>query len=1102
MNSILLENTHYFNYNTSDNHNTTVLAGDFFRNGGILFTFLINSAISVIFLLFFYFCIKRLNLFNVKQKYEFLSKMMQEHNQQQYNRINNTNNITDNNANNNNTSNNYFMEVNDITLPSSKILSFFKIRFYFIFRILISLILTPFGTILSIFTRINEYGFHLQSFSPIRKTDFISTRRNYLKELFLNDIQNVLKFYGRDVASYFLFQQSIIWIIFICNLIAICSLFPAHLTHINNLKNITEGIGINYTISNYDEFIIESSINTVSFDPTILLLHLFIAILFIFIFFIFLFLFCFHPVIYQYNYLGCDEVNRRVFPPFNIYQGFPLVRFKLQKLAQSLHYLPINNNSSINNLQLISPFVLEVRGLPKGMNEKTFHKLISSTLVKRRIIQEELILTTIVILDLSKRYQFQEILENREEKLNYYKSVYDNKRFYSLERPTLHLWFKKDHINKVFHFYQGDVDAIDYYQQRYNSTKENINYFDRNLERMKFRDNDEDYNKDEEEEGEGHNTSNISSILHDFGNIITTASTSQQEDLEGDIVLFKKKLVTPSSSKTVKNKKKKKTKAIASSSAATTDTNETDYDDIELDAVPLGSEKEIIRSSGFGYIIFKTREARNLALSYFTKYGLAIHKTIQEHEHSEGEETQTNVYLAGDEEGPIIRNSELVSSIGGKFAMLLKSSTFKERMKNLKDIFKGQLSKFRLQVSGISYEPQDINWDELFNFFNISWFEPFIRKVLLYFVLFIILFLFTTPILVLSTVNGLLNIPVVNDATLLVINYTYPLGGLFYQYLPSFLLYLVSSLIPLVILYITYFSKNITYSRFQRSVLKRSTIFLWLNTLILPVLLLTSIDALVSYFNHTSKLVNTLGNIFLPSNGAFFINYLLQQTLWNTVLSIIRPNYIFWYFYYTRYARKFYSTCLSERTQLKYSEMIDVDIEFELPYMLSVLAITISFSLFSPLILLTGLLYFVTKYLVDRYTFSFIYSHRYFQNKLLGNENNNLFGSIFGFKSDYLSHRKMIYLMIRLTLASLLLFCIYLCFFFGRKTTFNPLFIIHTTIISIVALVLIFSIVVVHFLPRWERRWIISKQSNELSPGITKEIIRRVFRPISYWKIK
>ncbi|EFC40403.1 predicted protein [Naegleria gruberi] len=176
----------------------------------------------------------------------------------------------------------------------------------------------------------------------------------------------------------------------------------------------------------------------------------------------------------------------------------------------------------------------------------------------------------------------------------------------------------------------------------------------------------------------------------------------------------------------------------------------------------------------------------------------------------------------------------------------------------------------------------------------------------------------------------------------------------------------------MIIPLLTRFEKYKSYSEESSVYLLRLFIYVVLSTLILPVLLLTSLDGVIRYFEQFSHSVSGSGDsnwqalfdyLFLPQSGAFFINYTIQYSLLGCFVDMIRLKDLIIYFYL-----RFKSVTEEEKENA--TKISEFDLPLEYGYMIAFFGIILTFSVFVPLILPIGFFYFIVKHLIDRYNIS------------------------------------------------------------------------------------------------------------------------------------
>lgn len=250
-----------------------------------------------------------------------------------------------------------------------------------------------------------------------------------------------------------------------------------------------------------------------------------------------------------------------------------------------------------------------------------------------------------------------------------------------------------------------------------------------------------------------------------------------------------------------------------------------------------------------------------------------------------------------------------------------------------------------------AHEPDDLQYT------YISKFQRFIRKCIVYLLLIIIMIFFTTPFSMLSSLQTFIQtIPHFNN---------FPdlgsyLGSLIYQFIPTFLLFFISFFVTGVLIqYLTQWEGYETITETQRVSSLRIYIYLLFSTLILPSLLLTSLDGIIKYFQH-QNLQSALIHMFSIASGAFFISYILQYALLGNTFDLIRIGDSLFHLY-----KKW--VAITPRDHKESYQLPEIDTYTEYAYLISVLSIIMCYSVLSPLILPCGLFLFMYKYVVDRY---------------------------------------------------------------------------------------------------------------------------------------
>jgi len=301
---------------------------------------------------------------------------------------------------------------------------------------------------------------------------------------------------------------------------------------------------------------------------------------------------------------------------------------------------------------------------------------------------------------------------------------------------------------------------------------------------------------------------------------------------------------------------------------------------------------------------------------------------------------------------------EMVPKSTGYAHVIFKSihdaSECKAQSMNGLKLFKSRELDFKIERA---HEPQDVNWRN----FGFTSKQRNIRSALVNFFVFILLVFFTSPLAVVSAIQSIASrIPEAAEAFNQIRSASGYTGDLLFHYLPTLLLFLFSQVIPMSIPMLTKIEKHLFYSQESRVYLLRLFIYLLLSTLVLPVLLLTSLDGVIRYFEGSEDWKAALDRLFLPQSGAFFLNYVIQYTLLGGFVDIIRLRDLVMYLYL-----RFKS--VTEEEKEKAATISEFDLPMEYGYLISFFGIIFTFSVFTPLVLPVGFFYFLMKHIIDRY---------------------------------------------------------------------------------------------------------------------------------------
>ncbi|XP_041947940.1 CSC1-like protein 1 [Alosa sapidissima] len=224
------------------------------------------------------------------------------------------------------------------------------------------------------------------------------------------------------------------------------------------------------------------------------------------------------------------------------------------------------------------------------------------------------------------------------------------------------------------------------------------------------------------------------------------------------------------------------------------------------------------------------------------------------------------------------------------------------------------------------------------------------------------LLLFTTPSIFISTMAKLnVTIP-----------FSYLISPTIKQFFPTLLLWMFSTLLPLIVYCSTKEEAHYTRSRENKVMIYKLFIFLLLMVLILPSLGITSLDMLqILLFDDSYKGRIKLECVFLPDQGAFFVNYVITSALSGAATELL------WFPLNKVFNRA--CKCFIKKKNNKTSK----NQAYEFPYgamyawNLSVFTVIMAYSITCPIIVPAGLVYLILKHLVDKHNLYYACEHSY-----------------------------------------------------------------------------------------------------------------------------
>uniref|UniRef100_A0A8C3INI9 Transmembrane protein 63B n=1 Tax=Chrysemys picta bellii TaxID=8478 RepID=A0A8C3INI9_CHRPI len=232
-------------------------------------------------------------------------------------------------------------------------------------------------------------------------------------------------------------------------------------------------------------------------------------------------------------------------------------------------------------------------------------------------------------------------------------------------------------------------------------------------------------------------------------------------------------------------------------------------------------------------------------------------------------------------------------------------------------------------------DPQNIYWEHL----SIRGFIWWIRCLVINVILFLLLFFLTTPAIIITTMDKF--------------NVTKPVeylnNPIITQFFPTLLLWCFSALLPTIVYYSAFFEAHWTRSGENRTTMHKCYTFLIFMVLLLPSLGLSRC-------------------VFLPDNGAFFVNYVIASAFIGNAMDLLRIPGLLMYMIRLCLARS-----AAERRNVKRHQAYEFQFGAAYAWMMCVFTVVMTYSITCPIIVPFGLMYMLLKHLVDRYNLYYAY---------------------------------------------------------------------------------------------------------------------------------
>ncbi|KAI4879103.1 hypothetical protein NFI96_014442, partial [Prochilodus magdalenae] len=278
---------------------------------------------------------------------------------------------------------------------------------------------------------------------------------------------------------------------------------------------------------------------------------------------------------------------------------------------------------------------------------------------------------------------------------------------------------------------------------------------------------------------------------------------------------------------------------------------------------------------------------------------------------------------------------------------------------------------------GVRYAPapNDIIW--YVQNLSVCGSRWWLRCVLLNIFLFLLLFFLTTPAVIVNTMDKF--------------NVTRPVDSLqnpvITQFFPTLLLWAFSVLLPFIVYYSAFFECHWTKSSENQTTMHKCFLLLIFMDIVLPSLGLSRPVCVIDRYNPLYLFCSLnyffrwlfdihfldakdvkFQCVFLPDNGAFFVNYVITSSLIGTTMELLRIPALLVYS-----LRLCFAKSKAERIHVKRSQAYEFQFGLEYAWTMCIFSVSMTYSITCPVIVPFGLLYLILKHMVDRYNIYYAY---------------------------------------------------------------------------------------------------------------------------------
>ncbi|CAF3558098.1 unnamed protein product [Rotaria socialis] len=242
-----------------------------------------------------------------------------------------------------------------------------------------------------------------------------------------------------------------------------------------------------------------------------------------------------------------------------------------------------------------------------------------------------------------------------------------------------------------------------------------------------------------------------------------------------------------------------------------------------------------------------------------------------------------------------------------------------------------------------------------------------VNTILVFFMIFL-----TTPSIVMSTIDKIADkYSSIDPLKTVAKQIHFPV--ILTSVMPVLLLRIFAAAMPSLVSVTSLLEKQWKKSALDKSMMIKLFVFLTMMILILPSLGLTSIEGFLRWVfkseeNSTSNSRIRWMCVFLPDNGAFFVNYIITSAFIGAAIELLRLSDLIFYIYIILTAKS-----TAERRVIRHALQFPFRFGVQYAWTSAVFCVILAYAIACPLITPIGLIYMLIKRAVDKYNLVFVY---------------------------------------------------------------------------------------------------------------------------------